>query len=389
MGLFLSFAGFSLLSYTTNLWESAMREKVNILLKRKIDAFQNEQQNSIPIEVYEDESELQKQMQAERAVFSQKEQAYNEKISHLNQVIKEHENALSKAQVSMQELESKSETYIENEQKRLIKDCEAKLLQIKESSEANLSKKETALSESRQTVTEQKKILEQKHKQIQELEKKVRDLNYEVKTLLQLGAFEAESQSYEEEELNISHPLIDVFEATETSLENVGYEPQKASCDKELHTPYDAAVQLQKCIEKAQKLKGIHDLGKKDSRFSDLSLNHYALDLRRLFDSFRNENSCMVLIYSPKEKRLLFSNNHSKNILGWSPEKLIKDFHSLIKKGRAEWSEALDRLKTCKESQARLLLQGRSGQDVLLHCHLGLIPSGLFSQHVIAVLFPM
>lgn len=366
-----------------------MRAKVNVLLKRKIDTFLSEQKNSIPIEVYEDESDLQKQLQAEKNAYLQKEQAQSEKISQLTRMLEEHEGSLSHAQTKMQEIEKKSAQYIEDERKRLMQEHEAKLLALQEKDSESIAQKDAKLSETKQIINEQQKLLERKQNQIQELEKKVRDLNYEVKTLLQLGAFEAESQQQEEEDLNFSHPLIDVFESGEPLSEDPVRDPQKVSCDKELHTPYDAAVQLQKCIEKAQKLKGIHDLGKKDSRFSDLSLNHYALDLRRLFDSFRNENSCMVLIYSPKEQRLLFSNNHSKNILGWSPEKLIKDFHSLIKKGRAEWSEALERLKSCKEAQARLLLQGRSGQDVLLHCHLGLIPSGLFSQHVIAVLFPM
>lgn len=403
------FGSFSLI-YISKRWESSIRKRASILVEKKFQKlFPQKTPQKTTVLIY-DAPELESSIEPQAPLSIQE----NEKTltSSIPDPLIEQNKKLQKNLETLKSALNKKQESIENLFKNLeIKEQEIRKwqhkgkelsIQIEKNKEESqnfhsehenqIEKKDSLLSEYQQTITEQRGIIEKKHKAICQLENKIRNLNYEVKTLLQLGTFNSPTrETCEEIALNPGHPLIKVFDSMEykASENDPISQPMAVASNKEIHTPYDAAVQLQKCIEVAQNLKGINHLGGKSSRFSKISLDHYTIDLRRLFDSFRNENSCNIIVYSQAKNRLLFANNHVKNILGWSPEKFVKDFNSLIQKGKAEWEEALEQLQYAKESQTRLLIQARSGEDILIHCHLGEISQGVFKNHIIGILFPI
>lgn len=258
----------------------------------------------------------------------------------------------------------------------------------REEVEAALSERDAQIEEYQQTIYEQRSLLEKKQHQISKLENKARDLTYEVKTLLQLGEMGAETASTTSGEEKGAHPLIDVFNRDEDQEVEGLLENLASSADKQVLTPYDASVQLNRCIEIASNLAGANHLASEGSRFLDLSIDSYAIDLRRLLDRFRTENTSIILLYSKKERRLLFSNEQLKELVGWGVEKFCKDFFSLIQEGSKDWNQAVEELEPLQEKAVRLLMKTKAGENILVHCRLGLIPSGVFQDHVIAVLYP-
>ncbi len=249
--------------------------------------------------------------------------------------------------------------------------------------------------------------MEKKQQQIANLETQVSDLTYEVKTLLKLSqaaresaresayvqeasplyGLRAESLPYSIEysgeiapEIAENHPVDEGISA------DFSDDPSLSALDSPVMTASDSAVQLRRAIDIAEKCVGAGHFNL-TTRFNDLAGgNSYALELRHLCDSLRSENAAIILLYSQSENRVLFANNLTKELLGWSPEKFAQDFPSMILAGEAEWKNALVHLKS--ESQISLHIKSKRGQDVPMYCRIGLIPSGIFKQHAIAVLYP-
>jgi len=273
---------------------------------------------------------------------------------------------------------------------RRSEDAENEIVTVKTESEDQASKQASLLSEYQQTITEQREVIEKKHGHITILEAKVRDLNYEVRTLLQIGDAEDASCDGCHE---VPHPVLDVFQPKDYNYNEV-YNTLPISSDNEIHTPYDASVLLNKCITIAENLTGASHLAVNGVRSLDLSPESYAIDLRRLFDSFRNEHSSVVLVYSPDENRLLFVNNQVRGLLGWSPERFVKDVFHIVQKGGNEWGKAVvdlqkdDSHKSKKGRQVRMVMKTRVGEDVLIRCYLGRISKGILSGHIVGVLYP-
>lgn len=142
---------------------------------------------------------------------------------------------------------------------------------------------------------------------------------------------------------------------------------------------------LQRCIQKAKILSGASHLSRKEARFSGLSTE--AIDLRRLFDSFRTESGAVILIYSKKEERLLFVSNSIRQLLGWSRERFIGDFSTLIGDSGPLWRHALLKLQSRPEAQLSFTIKTKSGKEKLISCALGIIPEGVFVDHIVGVLY--
>ncbi len=159
--------------------------------------------------------------------------------------------------------------------------------------------------------------------------------------------------------------------------------------DNDFRTPAEAMNLLKKCLDTTQQLTGAYYCANEASRYREFSSSYYAMDRRRLFETLRGETRAMLIVYSQKEQRLLFVNNASKSILGWTPKKFIAEFSSIMQVGMSEWTKALHTLNTAPEAQARLLAKTRDGQELLLHCHLGVVSSGLFRHHIMGVLYPI
>ncbi len=234
-----------------------------------------------------------------------------------------------------------------------------------------LDKKETILSEYRSTLKEQRKIIEKKQEENNILQIRVNDLRYELDTLLKL-----KSDSGEEKDFYLKEP------------EKV-LAPKNEPRDKEQERSGLAdslQVKLDRYVKMAVRLNGAHHFTNQNARYSELSLGSLILDQRRLFDRLQNENADTVLVYSREERNLVFINQQVRYLLGWSPERFIKDFTFLIQKGAIQWEEALEDVKLDDQKSIRLLMKTRSGRDILTHCYLKEIPSGVFQGYVLGIL---
>jgi len=244
-----------------------------------------------------------------------------------------------------------------------------------QSSEADeeVRRKTTLLSEYQETINQQREVIKKKQEQITELENKVRDLNYEVKTLLQLA------------EIGNSKEKSETAPAEEHESE-----PQTAHIygGSMVRSPEEATALLGKCINIAQKITSANRFSNGNSRFQHMPLDNSALDFRRLYDSLRSETSSGIVVYSLKENRMIFANDQVEMMMGWNPEAFIRNFSDIIREGSDEWHTALGQLSPNSEAKARLLFRMKNGQNVLINCHLKVIPTGIFRHYVIGTLYP-
>lgn len=256
-------------------------------------------------------------------------------------------------------------------------------------SEEQLKQKQLQLNSLQQTLEDQRAEVEKRQEQIYQLDTKVHDLSYEIKTLLHL---------HQEEVTPKKSTIMMTEEMPRFAFHGIPTEPLgqvkapylENPLDQEsvVQTPGEAAILLKKCINIAQKLTGANYYSSETSRYREFSSSYFAIDQRRLFDSLRSESSALLIVYSQKENKLLFANHQSRIFLGWSPEKFLSDFSSIMHEGIQDWKKALQLVATASESQARILAKTKQGQEVLLNCHLGVIPTGLFRNYIIGVLYP-
>jgi len=262
--------------------------------------------------------------------------------------------------LKMEELQSEYERFRE-EALLLEKEWQTKLIH-----------KESLLADYKRTITEQRGVIGKKQRYISKLEEKVQDLLYEIRQLLHI----------ENPPLHLPEAVVDTPpEDMDLFLLN---SPQESSS-------YDFSKQLHRYIRLAETFTGVSHLGYvggKTPRFLDLSWDSYAIDLRRLFDSFREETVGIVFIYSKGEDKFLFVNNMVKSLLGWGAEKFMKDFHILIEMGASEWKKALEHVVSMKECQFNMSLQNKIGDELLFQCFLGYIAQGPFTSHLIGMLIP-
>ena len=262
-------------------------------------------------------------------------------------------------------------------------------------SEEQLKQKYLQMTTLQQITEDQRAEMEKRQEVIYQLDTKVHDLSYEIKTLLYLNEEEVISNKspsfFKEQEASIFMKETFSDNKNEAFIALHQPNPQEISPTIELpiRAPAEAFALLKKCINMAQKLTGANYHSNEASRYREYSSSYYAIDQRRLFDNLRSEIRAMVIVYSQKEHKLLFVNNETKKLLGWSPEKFIEDFSLIMHGGINDWKKALSLLAGACDSQARLLAKSKDGHEIILNCHLGVIPTGLFRNYVIGILYPI
>ncbi len=234
-------------------------------------------------------------------------------------------------------------------------------------SQEQLKKKDRLLAEYAQTVNDLRSTMENKQEQIEKLQDSINDLSYDLDTLLKLSDFESVEEAQQE---NISE------KGTGTVIQK---SPPKTV------DALSASNQLKKCINMAQKFTSSQFTTA--SRFRDVMIDNTALDQRRLFDSFRSETACIVVMYSLKERTMLFANDLTKTCLGIDPENFVHDYMNRIVQGAEEWKNALASFSQQSEAQLHLVMRSESGTDVLLECRLGVVPTGVFKNHAVGILY--
>lgn len=232
-------------------------------------------------------------------------------------------------------------------------------------SEEQLKKKDALLTEYAQTVNDLRGTMGQKQDQIEKLQESINDLSYDLDTLIKLSKYEGEPESPAPQKEVEKPPKQELKPAPKTRIKDLA----------------QANQQLKKCINNAQKLSS--------SQFSSsrYPLDNTALDKRRLFDMFKSESASMVILYSMKEKQLLFANDVCRTWLGWAPEKFVQDFSSIVLRGKPEWDLALASLIHQTEAQCHIAVETEEGDEILFQCVLGVIPTGIFKNHAVGILY--
>lgn len=227
--------------------------------------------------------------------------------------------------------------------------------------------------------------MEKREEQIHHLDTKIHALSGEIKNLLHVHQKDPSIQKsaffgkiLEENEGQTGSPAGETDSAGESH-------PKETA----VQTPLEAAKLLKKCIHKVQKLTGGNYTSQEPSRYRTLSTGNFAIDQRRLFDMLRTETGGLLVVCGQNEEKLLFAGPESKTILGWKPEKFVADFPSIMQGKWQDWQKAIRTLSHNSESQARLLAKTKQGDEVFLDCHFGVVPSGLFRNYVIGVLYPI
>jgi hypothetical protein len=262
-------------------------------------------------------------------------------------------------------------------QDKTIDQLSSDLKLAQETSQEQQEHSRLLLHEHQQTINEQRDMLEKKQQHISQLEGQVRDLHYEIKTLMEV-----------EERQSIIRFPAERFRQKEYDFMPMPSEEEDLAPPPHVHCPDEASQQLKRCLDIAQKITGGQYMHNRPSRLKDLPVENTALEMRRLFDNLRSENQATILLYSPKDNKLLFVNNPIKSLLGWPPEKFVQQFQELQTDGGEAWKQAVSQLAFKNESQATLGLISKTGQHVTLNCQLGLIPTGSFRHFVLGVLYP-
>ena len=207
----------------------------------------------------------------------------------------------------------------------------------------------------------------QKMQTSKQLENQIHDLRYEIKTLLQLTEVDYAQLGME--------PAKKQEVVPEPASEPIAtFQPKSSSRSR-----------LTRCIDIAQKITA----GYHSSSLRSLSLDPYAFDLRRLSDALKQETGALILVYSPKEERILFANGETKTILGLSPEQFAQDFAEIVGTDFAIWKSGVTQLLTKSEVNITVEFKTQSHDPVALNVLMGPIPTGVFRSLVIAILQPL
>lgn len=245
-----------------------------------------------------------------------------------------------------------------------------------------LGRQQRQIREFQESIAEQKGAIEKRQQQIVQLETKVGDLTYEIKTLLKLAETHSAVLNPKPTEEYQPAPLSTISPHPQFNFSEVSSLP----FDRQIKSAEEASIQLKRSLDTAQKITGSYHFNSHRSSLSEFPADGFALDLRRLCDSLRSENNCTILLYSPKENQVLFISNQIKTLLGWSPDKFIQNFSDILI-DTSTWRQAIGSLSVKSEAEAKLSFRARSGQDFVLSAYMGLIPTGIFKHHLIAILF--
>ncbi len=312
----------------------------------------------------------------------------------LLETVNEYHEQNSKLQEQIENLHRTLDTFADENKvlKNAAERSEQDLEDYKLFSEEQLKQKQLQINNLQQMIDDQRTEMEKRQDQIQLLDTKIYDLSYEIRTLLHLNDSEKDEVTVEKSSGIPIRQVIHEFNSEMENSSSMAVMAEEATENETANQPIKTAIEatalLKKCINNAQKLTGANFNSPEALRYREFSSTHYNIDQKRLFECLRSESNGLVIVYSPKDNKVLFANNMAKTLLGWSPEKFSSDFFNVIQEGMTYWKKALSLLSPTTDSQARLLAKTKQGHETLLNCHLGVIQSGLFRGYVIGVLYP-
>ncbi len=370
LGMCITLGGACLFYLLLCVWEGGLQqqhafirvpEPITSSPQEAIQPLLNDKDNSVEKEAQQEAMiALQEEMRQTVNVYEQRQnqllaeiQQRNEKINHLHM---EYETGQKSIQNTVQELSGYKKTSLEQ-----------------------IRQKDSFLKDCQQKISEQQSVIEKLQHQVAALENKEQELNYEIKTLLQFSQME-------------EMPLFDDEKDLETFEFDPNFKQTKMGAilndsdgrDGGNGHAHGTLSILRQGIEMAIKMQGVGSQSQSGSR--PLPIENSVLDLRRLCDNLRQITTHPVLLYSQKESKMLFANAQIKTALGWTPEKFVQIFPEIVSDGLDEWRGSLKRLAGDPELQCSIPLKSKEGVVTEVSCFLGLIETGIFRNHVIAVL---
>ncbi len=294
------------------------------------------------------------------------QQKLEEQLKNYTQLQQDHE------QLCEQHLRTIKEKEVgEDEAKKLQKEFNY----FKEKTHEQSHHQQNLELEHQQIIAELRDTVDKKQQYVLQLENKTRDLNYELKTLIKLAEKPIETTNEALPSLKPSY-----------SSKQLDRDNDPPIFDFAVKTQEEAHVHLKRIVDVAQRMTGLSPFGIQ-SRFKNLPLDNYALDLRRLFDRLQEINNTVIFVFSLKENKILFVNEPIKKLMGIIPEKFIQSFPDLLQGNQSEWNEAIRQLTFKNEAKFNFLLKNRQGEDIAIEGLLGGIAMGIFKHTLIAILY--
>lgn len=252
---------------------------------------------------------------------------------------------------------------LKKEKKTLVEELE---ISRREDEEKQL-RRENVLVEYQRTIQIQREVLENKQEKIDLLSQKVKDLSYEMKMLLKL------------ENSGQTNLLENNPNGIKTLYSYYLPQPEKHEVQKD---------QLEQYLEKILHLQGVVHLNSRQGRTQNffISSSSFEIDLRRLYDIFRDETTGIIFFFSPEEKRFLFVNDYVKEMLGHSPEKFVYHFSKIVEKGLDSFFSAIQSLSTKKTVQVRLMMLNHLREPKLVTCQMTSLWEGPFEGCVLGLI---
>ncbi len=315
----------------------------------------------------------------------------NEKLAQIEKKAAEAELDAQQLQTIVENLNKRfHEIEQDRDQLRLTVESTQKEYAIyKHDSSILLEQNRALLAEYHFTIQEQREVLEKKQQHILQLDTKVHDLSYEIKALVQVEAFESVmvSAGGGGSSKVIQHPAMNHSDSVYNSLPSPSQLEEVVLTKKVTDSP-DAHRLLQRCIDIAQKITGAsyYNSGAA-ARPRDIPTDPFAFDLRRLCESLRSENGGMILLYSQKEHKPLFVNDFAKEFTGWASDKFIMNFPEILSPSQGEWDKAMQQMAFKNDTSLELHLKSRNGSEIKLKGEMGMIPTGVFRNNIIVVLY--
>jgi hypothetical protein len=231
---------------------------------------------------------------------------------------------------------------------------------------------QVVLRDYQKTIQEQRTILQKKQVYVEQLEAKVKELMYEIRSLLQIGESSSSSLS-----------PIEISDPQEMTAYYLGKKNQAL---------FDLEAHLDHYVEVAETFTGAEHLGfltGTGPKFIDSSMNSYAIDQRRLFDTFKEEGEVILVVYSMIEKKILFTNPYVKSVVGWSSEKFSQEFSKFLSvEGLRIWEEATKTLEEKEGVKTAFNLMPKQGKEISMTCGIKKVKKGPFQNLAIGLLMP-
>lgn len=296
-----------------------------------------------------------------------------------------HEQMISELNLKEEELKQSLEER-KNMQSQILT-LRGELDSFRDKMRLQLQQEQNHNAEFQKTIDEQRAQIESQQNHINAMESKVLDLSYEIKTLVSLTNYE---NLEKEKSVEKTHaPSLTLYEPkkspnTDPKISPISSAPLSSQPNKSLEA---VSRQLTHFIDIAANMASVQNLHGVPSHLNDFAVDGYGLELRRLCENLNMENRYIVLLHSPKDNKIHFVNDHVKSVLGWTPEEFIRQFSTIILKGKDEWQREIDLMESNREGILSMHLKTSASDAIQLQCHLRAITEGTFRNHVISVLY--